>query len=273
VREPGPEASPAEAPVAVGGGSGGGFGDDDAGSEHSPDRPAHPPGRVALAWLVHLYTALGAVTALVSISAIAGGRIAEAMWWLYVAVFIDATDGTAARAVGVKQVLPGFDGAKLDDIVDYLTFVLVPMFFLLQTGLLQGTAGTLAAGAAVLASAFRFCSSDAKTPDAFFTGFPSYWNIVGLYLWVFEVPPAACAALTAALALLVLVPLRFIYPTRMPTLMGWTIGLGVAWSVLVGIVLLRLPERATTVAAISLAYPAYYTLASFWLDWKSRRES
>ena len=249
------------------------------GARRAPDRDRaaeegrFPASRVALAWAVHLYTAFGAATALASISAIAGGRIAEAMWWLYVAVFIDATDGTAARAVGVKEVLPGFDGAKLDDIVDYLTYVLVPMFFLLQTGLLEGLPGTLAAGAAVLASAFRFCSSDAKTPDAFFTGFPSYWNVVGLYFYVFDAPPWACAAITGVLALLVLVPLRFIYPTRMPTLMGWTIGLGVAWSLLVGIVLLRLPERATTVAAISLAYPVYYTLASFWLDWRSRREA
>ena len=163
-------------------------------------------GRIALAWAVHFYTACGAVTALVSLCAIAAGRIPEAMWWLYVAVFIDATDGTAARAVKVKQVLPQFDGAKLDDIVDYLTFVLVPIFFLLQTGLLAGTPGVLAAGAAVLASAYRFCSADAKTPDAFFTGFPSYWNIVGLYFYVFELPPAACAAVTGLLVFLVLEP-------------------------------------------------------------------
>jgi len=267
VREPPSETAPGgDAPGVLGT-------PDPDGRDRVAEKASFPASRVALAWMVHLYTALGAVTALVSISAIAGGRIAEAMWWLYVAVFIDATDGTAARAVEVKRVLPGFDGAKLDDIVDYLTFVLVPMFFLLQTGLLEGLSGTLAAGAAVLASAFRFCSSDAKTPDAFFTGFPSYWNVVGLYFYVFDAPPWACAAITGVLALLVLVPLRFIYPTRMPTLMGWTIGLGVAWSLLVGIVLLRLPERATTVAAISLAYPVYYTLASFWLDWRSRREA
>ncbi len=230
-------------------------------------------GRIALAWAVHFYTACGAVTALVSLCAIAAGRIPEAMWWLYVAVFIDATDGTAARAVKVKQVLPQFDGAKLDDIVDYLTFVLVPIFFLLQTGLLAGTPGVLAAGAAVLASAYRFCSADAKTPDAFFTGFPSYWNIVGLYFYVFELPPAACAAVTGLLVFLVLVPLRFIYPTRMPTLQGWTIGLGVVWSLLVGMILLRLPERATGIATISLIYPLYYTVASFMLDCRTRKSS
>lgn len=232
-----------------------------------------PPSATAKAagWAVHLYTATGALTALGGLWAVAEGQITEAFWFLYLAVFVDATDGTLARAARVKQVLPQFDGAKLDDIVDYLTFVIVPLFLMLRTGMLPGTFGAAAAGGAAMASAYRFCSADAKTADHFFTGFPSYWNIVALYFWVLEIPAGACVAITAVLAIFVLVPLRFIYPSRMTDLRGWNVGLGIPWALVVGWMLLRLPERPRTVAMLSLAYPVYYTLASFYLDWRHRR--
>ena len=40
---------------------------------------------------------------------------------MLVATLIDATDGTLARAIRIKDVLPDFDGRRLDDIVDFLT--------------------------------------------------------------------------------------------------------------------------------------------------------
>jgi phosphatidylcholine synthase len=167
------------------------------------DRGTETVARRAAAWAVHLYTATGALTALAALIATTHGRISAAFGWLYLAVAIDASDGALARAARVKEVVPEFDGAKLDDIVDFLTFVLVPVFLMLQCGLLAGVPGALAASAAVLASAFRFCHASAKTADHFFTGFPSYWNVVALYLYVFDATPAASAALIAILAALV----------------------------------------------------------------------
>jgi phosphatidylcholine synthase len=234
-------------------------------------RPRASVARRAAAWAVHLYTATGTLAALAALVATTRGHFAVAFWCLYVAVAVDATDGALARAARVKEVVPEFDGAKLDDIVDYLTFVLVPVFLMLHAGLLEGYWGGLAAAAATLASAFRFCHASAKTADHFFTGFPSYWNVIALYLYVFEASPAFSAALTIVLAALVIVPLRFIYPSRTPQLRSLSIGLGVVWGLLLAIVLVRLPQRATVIAASSLFYPVYYTLVSFWLDWRSRR--
>ena len=222
------------------------------------------PLRLAACWAVHFYTATGAVAAFAALHAIFNRDVATAFWCLYVAVAVDASDGVLARAAGVKQHLPQFDGAKLDDIVDYLTFVLVPIVLMVETGLLQGTFGIASACLALLASAYRFCHADAKTADHYFTGFPSYWNIVALYLYVFAWGPFACAALTFGLALLVFAPLRFLYPSRMAWMRATTIGLGLVWSVAVATILVLLPERATTLAAISLAYPAYYVLLSFY---------
>lgn len=220
--------------------------------------------RLIACWAVHFYTASGAVAAFAALHAIVVRDVRTAFWWLYVAVVIDASDGMLARLAEVKRHLPQFDGAKLDDIVDYLTFVLVPIVLMVEVGLLQGAFGIASACLALLASAYRFCHADAKTADHYFTGFPSYWNIVALYLYVFATPPVVCAALTFALAIAVFAPLRFLYPSRMTWLRASTVGLGLVWAVAVAAVLLSLPERATTLAAISLAYPAYYTLLSFY---------
>ena len=99
----------------------------------------------------------------------------------------------------MKEVTPGFDGARLDDIVDYLTFVFVPMLMLYRAGTLPDGWGLGIAGAVLLSSAYGFASLDAKTDDYFFTGFPSYWNIVALYIHAARTPPAFNAALLLVL--------------------------------------------------------------------------
>jgi len=236
----------------------------------SPVTAKAGPLRLAACWAVHLYTATGVLTAFAALHALFAGELRAAFFWLYAAVVVDATDGVFARLADVKRHLPYFDGAKLDDIVDYLTFVAVPIVLLVETGLLTGTLGLVAACAALLASAYRFCHAEAKTADHYFTGFPSYWNIVALYFYVFQAPPRVVAVLTLILAALVFAPLRFLYPSRMTSLRGVTVGLGVLWGVAVAAILLRVPERAVGLATLSLFYPIYYTLLSFWMQWRGR---
>jgi phosphatidylcholine synthase len=228
------------------------------------------PLRLAACWAVHFYTASGAVMAFAALHAIFAGDVRAAFCWLYAAVAVDASDGVLARAARVKEHLPQFDGAKLDDIVDYLTFVMVPIVLLVETGLLAGGLGIAAACAAVLASAYRFCHADAKTADHYFTGFPSYWNVVALYLYVYQPGATACAAVTLFLAALVFAPLRFLYPSRMTWMRAWTVGVGLLWGVAVALILIRLPARSVALATVSLAFPAYYTLLSFYAQWRGR---
>src|SRR5215813_14738631 len=123
------------------------------------------------AWGVHFYTAFGAVLGFLALDATANSHYGAAFFWLTVATIIDCTDGTLARRVGVKQVLPHFDGAKLDDIVDYLNYVVVPLVLAYHAGLVpQNMWGLLIAGVPLLASGYGFCNSEAKTADHFFTG-------------------------------------------------------------------------------------------------------
>jgi phosphatidylcholine synthase len=228
---------------------------------------------VILPWAAHLYTALGAGTALAATLAVIVGDYRAAFLWLFAAVLIDATDGALARALKVKERLPSFDGALLDNIVDYLTYVFVPVLLVLRAGLLPSGSPGLAVGVVVLlASGYGFCHHEAKvaTSDHFFTGWPSYWNIVSLYLYLWRLPAAANAAILLGLAVLVFVPLRYVYPSRTVTMRVPTLVLGAAWGILVLMVVWRLPATDGPWFALSHVSPIYYYALSFWLHGRDR---
>jgi phosphatidylcholine synthase len=217
------------------------------------------------AWAVHLYTATGVVLALFSILLIESADYQNAFWLMTLAVVIDASDGTLARAARVKQWIPWFDGDRLEDIIDYLNYVLVPCFFLIRAELLPESDALWIASAPLLASAYGFCQKEAKTADHFFLGFPSYWNIVAFYLYVLQTPRWVNGFVLLALSALVFVPIKYVYPSRSPVLRGLTIALGIVWGVLILTMIYNLSAPTPLVVYISLLFPAYYTVLSLWL--------
>ena len=222
--------------------------------------------RTVAAWSVHLLTASSAPAGVLAVLASERGDAATSMGWMAYTLAIDSVDGTLARAVGVKQVLPSFDGTRLDDVVDYFTYVIVPALFLLHLHLLPPGAAVPIALLPVLASAYGFCRTDAKTADHYFIGFPSYWNIVAFYLYALGWPRALNAAVVIALSVAVFVPIRYVYPSRTTTLRALTVGLGLAWGAFVLYALAHLDTVPRPLVAISLAYPAYYVLLSLALQ-------
>jgi phosphatidylcholine synthase len=224
-------------------------------------------------WLAHLYTGLGAAAALFAALAVIDGNFRAAFIWLGIQIVIDATDGLLARALRVQERLPQFDGARLDDIIDYLTYVFIPVLLLLRAGLLPVGWGVWVCVLVLLASAYGFSQSAAKTitTDYFFTGFPSYWNLIALYMYVWRLPPLVNAAFLIAFAILVFVPSRYVYPSRTRTLSGVTNVLGALWALLLIWIVWRLPATDGPWLALSLIFPIYYMLLSFWLDRRSRR--
>ncbi len=221
--------------------------------------------RTIAAWAVHAYTASGAVVGFLALRATFLGRARDAFLWMLVAVLIDATDGTLARAVEIKRVLPWFDGAKLDDIVDYFTFVIVPVVFLYQLHLLPVSGTLFFVALPLLASAYGFCQAAAKTPDFFFTGFPSYWNIVAFYLHAGQTPLWLNGALICILSLFVFIPIRYIYPTRTVPFRRLTNLLGGLWVGVLLVLLWQFPAPSLWLVLLSLYYPLYYTVLSFYL--------
>jgi phosphatidylcholine synthase len=223
-------------------------------------------GKLALAWLVHLYTALGAVVAFLAITFIEQLKFQEAFWLMSLAVVIDATDGTLARRARVKEVLPWFDGDRLEDIVDYANYVIVPCWFFIHANLLPAQDALWLSSLPLLASAYGFCQKEAKTSDNFFLGFPSYWNILAFYLYVLRLPFWINAFAILFFSVLVFVPLKYIYPSRSPRFRRLTNSLGSLWGLAVLAIIYLLPAPPRSLVLLSLLFPAYYALLSLWLE-------
>ncbi|RFU19478.1 CDP-alcohol phosphatidyltransferase family protein [Geodermatophilus marinus] len=235
---------------------------------HAPAAgPAPAPLGLRLAGAaVHAYTAAGSVLGLLVVLAAVEGEAVTALWLLLAALVVDGTDGTLARWARVKETIPWFDGARLDDIVDYLTYAFAPVVLLWTTGSLPGGAlGWVVAALPLLASCYQFCRVDAKTDDHTFLGFPSYWNVVAFYAVVLDVAPGVVAAVLVVCSVLVFVPVRYLYPSRTPVLQGLSLVLTAGWVVTYVVLLLQYPDPSPVVAALSLAYVAYYLGVSLWL--------
>lgn len=213
--------------------------------------------RRAAAWGVHLYTALGLPLAFLCVQALVEGNAVHFFVFSAVACAIDASDGFLARRVGVKEILPEFSGRRLDDIVDYLHFVCLPLASLPALGVLPSDLAWVTV-VPLMASAYGFCQEQAKTEESF-VGFPSYWNVLALYLYVLTVSPAVVVTTLLVLSALVFVPIHYVYPSRTRFLQRTTLSLGLVWTAMV--VALSLSPHASwapTLAWISLFYPAYY---------------
>ena len=216
-----------------------------------------------LSWGVHLFTASGAVLGAFSLVCIATNRLGLAVLSMLAALFVDGIDGSLARAARVSEHLPQIDGRRLDDIVDYLNFVIVPVFFLWGAGSVVHVAWL---AVPVLASAYGFSRVDAKTDDDFFLGFPSYWNILAIYLWLLGIHPVAGTLWVVGLSIAVFIPIKYLHPSKVrPFSLRFWLGVGaIVWSAaLVACVLWPTETAHYFLLEASLAYPIWYLLLSF----------
>lgn len=220
---------------------------------------------LVLAWGVHLFTATGALWGLLAIMAIVQHQFQAAFFWLGLAALVDSLDGTLARRFKVKGLLPDFDGALLDNIIDYQTYVIVPAIFLYEANLLPASVSIAGIVMVVLASAFQFCQSDAKTDDHTFKGFPSYWNVVVFYMFMFEANPWVNFWVLAVLTVLVFIPIKYLYPSRMVRYQKLTLSLTTIWGILCLMVWLQYPAFELWMLWVSLLYVVYYVGLSLYM--------
>ena len=196
-----------------------------------PERPDSEAAAPALAaWAVHAFTGLGVVLALLALLAVERGAFAEALAWLAAALAIDGVDGTLARAAHVKTRLPRIDGAVLDLIIDYLTYVFVPALMIVRAGLVPAAWAPPLAAAILVSSLYVFARADMKTEDNYFRGFPALWNVVALYLYVARPGETFGGLLVAALVVATFAPIHFVHPFRVRDYGRLLPALAVAWA-------------------------------------------
>lgn len=214
--------------------------------------------RKITAWSVHLFTAVGAILAFWSLMLIVQGDVRGSLIVLALAAVIDSVDGTLSRRAEVTKYAPNIDGALMDNIIDYLTWVFLPVFWAYTFLDVSFLIGSLV----LITSLFGFSNTQAKTDDNFFRGFPSYWNFVVLYLYVLGAGAWVSSAVMLILAILVLVPIKFVYPSRTEKWQRTTLILAIPYAAMIAYMLFYLQETPLALTISSFYYPLYYLFIS-----------
>ncbi|PWC54608.1 phosphatidylcholine synthase [Azospirillum sp. TSO22-1] len=225
---------------------------------------AVPAGRRLAAWAVHGFTAFGAVLGFAALMAAGQGEAAACFAFLGLALVVDGVDGTFARSLRVKEALPGIDGAVLDLVIDYLTYVLVPAVFVVWFDLLPRGLAMPAAAWMLVTSLYCFANTGMKSADHYFVGFPAIWNVVVLCLWLLRLGPTVNAAVIAALGVLTFIPVKFLHPLRVRALLPLNALATAAWLVSAAWLVAIHPERPVLPFVVWLAAGAYYVGVSAW---------
>jgi len=223
--------------------------------------------RKMLANGVHLFTATGAAWGFLTLLAIWDGNIRLAIVYVIIAMFVDGFDGMLARWFDVKTYATWIDGGLMDNIIDYLNYVVVASLLLIKVPNLMPQGFEMAAAISILlTSGFQFSQIEAKTDNTnsyFFRGFPSVWNFLVLYMMLLGLNPWINLAALVICNVLVFVPIKFLYPSRNSRLRRFTLAFTYAYGALGIWGLLQYPEVPAWVAPVSFLYVAYYAVMSF----------
>jgi phosphatidylcholine synthase len=225
------------------------------------DRPA--PARRAAGLSVHLFTASGAAVALLALYAAIERDFPVCFAWLGVALFIDGVDGTLARIARVNETAGAIDGVILDLVVDFLTYVLVPIVALWRSDLMPPRASFWIGMVVIFASALYFADSRMKTRDYWFRGFPALWNVLALYLFVLRPPGLVCAALLLAGSAAMFAPVVFVHPMRVQKFRGLNIAASLAFFALSAVAIDARLEVGVWVKLGFLVVAAYFLALPF----------
>lgn len=212
---------------------------------------------LAAAVAVHMLTASGAICGLFALHYTARGEWQLVFSWLGLALIIDALDGPLARKLEVASVLPRFNGATLDQAVDYLNYCVIPAFIILESGIFEKWLAIPIAGGMVVSSLFHIADRSNKTADGYFVGFPAIWNIACFYLFAFAPGAGAAAALILILGVLTFIPAKWVHPFRVRQFRFVTMAVVGCWSVAAIYVVLNGfpgPPAAQAVLVVTMLY-------------------
>jgi phosphatidylcholine synthase len=195
-----------------------------------------------IAWSVHAFTTSGIVLGFLALVAVLKNDPVAAFMWLGLALFVDGIDGTLARKARVTEYTPNFDGASLDLVIDFFTYVAVPALMIYWFNMVSApfwfstSTWSLMAGALVMAvSCYTFANVGMKSFDYYFVGFPAIWNVVVLYFYLFDTKNLGWPLnlfVVVALSILTFIPIKFVHPLRVTHWRGFTVSMTVLWAAL-----------------------------------------
>ena len=211
----------------------------------------------ARAFSVHLLTASGSFLAFLSLVAASEERWTAMFWWLGLALFVDGIDGPIARKLEVKEILPTWSGDMLDNIIDYVTYVLIPAFALYQRGFMGEGLSFLSAAIIVVSSAIYYADTGMKTKENFFKGFPVVWNMIVFTLFVIQPGEYVSFAVVVVAGIMTFLPVNFLHPVRVIRLRPVNLSVFFLWCALGAIALFQAMD-ASPYVKIGIAASSIY---------------
>jgi phosphatidylcholine synthase len=213
------------------------------------------------AFAVHVLTASGAACALIALKAAVAAQWPKMFAWLGAALVIDGIDGSLARRVRTAEVLPRWSGDVLDFVVDFTTYVFVPAYAMVSSGLLPQSIALALGLIVIVTAALYFADRQMKTSDYYFRGFPALWNLVAFYLFVLKPAPWLAAAAVLLLAALTFAPLHFVHPVRVPRWRPLNVAVLFLWGVLAVCALMQNLAPPVWIAVLLAAIAIYFVIA------------
>jgi len=182
------------------------------------------------AWAVHGFTASGAVLGFLAIISILKNDLVGAFLWLGLALLIDGIDGSLARKIGVLDKTPNIDGTTLDNVIDYLNYVIIPALMIYWFQMVPNGWEIILPAGMFAVSLYTFANLNMKTNDYYFSGFPAVWNIVVLYFYILNTHPIINVIIILLLFVFTFIPIKFVHPLRVKKIRNLTIFCTVLWS-------------------------------------------
>jgi phosphatidylcholine synthase len=223
-----------------------------------PSRRKRPQPLHVMAYGVHVFTALGAALGFLALDAVINGDLVRAFWWLGAALVVDAVDGPLARRLNVVETASRYDGALLDLVVDFITYVFVPVAMLLRPEVVAQPYGFWAGLIIVLGSALYFADTGMKTEDLWFKGFPAVWNIVVFNIVVFGTPAWLTMVIALSLTAMQFLPVVFVHPVRVRRWRAFTLGMLGLWTGAAFVALLQDLRPDVWIKGVLLAGTVYF---------------
>ena len=222
------------------------------------------------AWCVHLFTMSGAVCGFMALTNIVQNDPKDAIWWLILALIIDGVDGTLARKYEVTEHLPNVDGVTIDNIVDYLTYVVVPAFYVWWIVELPAGWSIPAAAAILMTSQYHFSDLRHKTHDNYFRGFPALWNLVVFGFYIFEPQPWTAVLFIAGFAIATFIPFKFVHPFRVEQLRRTNLVVSALGSIALIVAVYTSPAPMMAAKVVLVAAMAWFFLIGVGRTWEDR---
>jgi phosphatidylcholine synthase len=230
-----------------------------------------------IAWAVHAFTASGIIAGFLALVSVLKNDPVAAFMWLGVALFVDGIDGSLARKARVREYTPNFDGASLDLVIDYFTYVAVPALMIYWFNMVPApfwfapeTWSLICATLVMAVSLYTFANVGMKSSDYYFVGFPAIWNVVVLYFYLFNTGWQINLATIAILAILTFIPVKFVHPLRVTHWREVTISMTVVWATMALALVISAKDQGPTDAvyklelAIFAVASLYFAFISIW---------